>query len=79
MSNVIPIWTPRDSVDTAQAFAAELADAERGRAESRWTAKLFGRSRFRRARIYDGLAVALLLMLTSALGVIVYSLSEMPR
>ena len=30
MSNVYPIWTPADAVDTAQQFALELANAERG-------------------------------------------------
>lgn len=30
MSNVVPIWTPQDSVDTAVAFGLELDNAERG-------------------------------------------------
>lgn len=78
--NVIPIWTPRDSVDVATQFHAEIDNAERGTVDRpRWTSKLFGRSRFRRAKVYDGLAVALLLMLTSALGVILFTLSEGPR
>lgn len=80
------IWTPQDAIDTAQAFHAEIRHAERGESvrstetnsrvhNSRWTAKLFGRSRFRRARIYDGLAVGLLLALMAALGVIVFAAS----
>lgn len=70
------VWTPQDSIDTAQEFAAELAHAERGVPDKpRWTAHLFGRSRFRRARILDGLAVALLMVVMAAFGVIVYAAS----
>lgn len=73
---VRPIWTPQDAVDTAQAFAAELAHAERGVPDKpHWTAKLFGRSRFRRAKVYDGLAVGLLMVLMAALGVVVFAAS----
>ena len=98
MSNVYPIWTRRDAVDTAQAFAAELDNAERGVCPSshgdepvatavigegqtprlgrtRWTAKLFGHSRFRRAKVYDGLAVALLMAIMACLGVVVFAAS----
>ena len=74
--NVVPIWTRRDAIDTAQAFHAELENAERGVPDKpRWTAKLFGRSRFRRAKVYDGLAVALLIALMAALGTVVYAAS----
>ena len=62
--NVRAIWTPRDAVDTAKQFHLELDNAERGRAPSR----LFTQSRERRARIMDGLAVALLMALMGALG-----------
>ena len=60
-SNVIPIWTPQDSVDTAQEFALEIDNAERG-------SRLMSQSRFRKAKIMDGLAVALLMALMAALG-----------
>lgn len=30
MDNVYPIWTPRDAIDTANDFHAELDRAERG-------------------------------------------------
>ena len=76
--NVTPIWTRRDAIDTAQAFHAEIDNAERGHIDPkppRWTSKLFGRSRFRRARIYDGLAVTLLIALMAALGTVVYAAS----
>lgn len=74
--SVTPIWSPADAVDTAQAFAAELDNAERGVPDKpRWTAKLFGRSRFRRAGILDGLAVALLMALMACLGVVVFAAS----
>ena len=29
-SNVVPIWTPQDAIDTAQQFALEIANAEAG-------------------------------------------------
>lgn len=74
--SVRPIWTPADSVDTAQSFAAELANDERGRPDKpKWTAKLFGRSRFRRAAILDGLAVGLLMTIMGALGVVLFAAS----
>ncbi len=73
--NVLPIWTPRprDSVDTAQAFALEVDNAGRRTPAEDFLppAVLFtGRSRERKARLYDRLAVALLLMLCAALGCI---------
>ncbi len=78
--SVRPIWTPADAVDTAQDFAAELEHAEIGAAyreqkKPHWTAKLFGRSRFRRAKVYDGLAVSLLMALMACLGVVVFAAS----
>lgn len=85
MSNVIPIWTRRDAVDTAQQFHAELANAERGEGQSasevddrltfRLSSKLFGRSRFRRARVYDGLAVTAFLLFMMAFGAVVWAAS----
>ena len=63
------IWSPRDSIDTAQAFAMELHNAERGRA------RLFSVSRERKARRMDALAVALLMIVMAAFGVIVMLLS----
>ena len=69
------VWTPQDAVDTAQAFHAELAHAERGRPGKPRRSRLFGRSRFRRAKVYDGLAVGLLITLMAALGTVVYAAS----
>lgn len=73
------IWTPQDSIATAQAFAAELANAERGVAVTVpkvvSKSRLFSVSRERTARLYDGLAVALLLVVMAALGVIVFASS----
>lgn len=70
-STWMPIAWPADAIETAQQFAAELDNAERGRPDKpRWTSKLFGRSRFRRAKIYDGLAVALLIALAAVMGCI---------
>lgn len=65
------IWTPDDAIQTAQDFAAELEHAEIGtayREQARETSKLFGRSRFRRAKILDGLAVLLLMVLAALMG-----------
>jgi hypothetical protein len=68
MSNVYPIWTPKDSVDTAKQFHLELDNAERGLSiDQSW---FLSKSRERKSRIMDGLAVALLLALAAALGVI---------
>lgn len=39
---------------------------------------MFSRSRFRRASLYDGLAVALLLILSALIGVVVV-LASVPR
>ena len=81
--NIRAIWTPRDPVDTAKEFHLEVDNAERGddveiadRAEMRqafdpqgW---LMSQGRERRARIMDGLAVALLFLLMGALGCAVF-------
>lgn len=69
MTNIRPIWTPQDSVDTAQQFHMELHNAERGRV------RLFSVSRERKARRMDALAVALLMIVMAAFGVIVMLLS----
>lgn len=73
------IWTPRDAVDTANAFHAELAGAERGTAveahPERAGARIFSMGRYRKARAMDALAVALLLALMAALGVVGYAAS----
>ena len=63
------IWSPQDSIDTAQAFHLELHNAERGRV------RLFSVSRERKARRMDALAVALLMIVMAAFGVIVMLLS----
>lgn len=71
-------WTPRDAVDTANAFHAELAHAERGtavEAHPERTARVFSMSRYRKARVMDALAVALLIALMAALGVVGYAAS----
>jgi len=80
MNNIRPIWTPQDAVDTAQQFHLELHNAERGE----WTSTnvelqrqsstrlgnglIFRRSRFRRAKIMDGLAVALFMVFMLVFG-----------
>jgi hypothetical protein len=66
--NVLPIWTPKDSVDTAQQFHLELDNAERGT----W---LVSHSRRRKAGWMDAVAVALLMALMAALGVVVFAAS----
>ena len=58
---VTRIRTPRDPVDTAQDCHLEVDNAERGS----W---LVSQGRERKARIMDGLAVALLMALMGALG-----------
>ena len=73
VTNVHPIRRP-DAVDTAKQFAAEL-DTPGRRPALRWTAKCFGRSRFRRAAVYDGLAVTLLMALMTCLGVVLFAAS----
>ena len=58
---VTRIRTPRDPVDTAKEFHLEVDNAQRGF----W---LLSQGRERKARIMDGLAVALLMALMGALG-----------
>ena len=109
--NVRVIWQPQDAIDTAQQFALEIANAERGQSiqtavrgvkpgsmrpastahdASRLSAevvaaprtaprlRLVTASRERRARLHDGVAVALLLTLCAALGVLAV-LASVPR
>ena len=74
-----PIWTPNDAILTAQDFHADIANAERGELvepERQSSTNLgnrltFSQSRFRRAKILDGIAVALLMALMAAIGCIV--------
>lgn len=70
--NLIPIWTPKDAVDTARQFHLELDNAERRLYIS---PRLMSQSRERKARRMDGLAVALLMLLMAALGCVVMLLS----
>ena len=71
--SVRPIWTPDDSVATAEDFHAEMANAERGLdINEPW---FMAQSRKRRARLMDGLAVGLLLALMACLGVILFAAS----
>lgn len=69
------VFTPQDSIATAQAFAAELANAERGIAVTSpkvpSKSRLFSVSRERKARWMDRIAVTLLMLLMAALGCIV--------
>lgn len=72
------VWTPADAIHTANQFHAELDRAERGtavEAHPERTARVFSMSRYRKARIMDALAVALLLALMAALGVVGYAAS----
>jgi len=83
--NITRLRTPRDPVDTAQAFHLEMDRAERDDVEiadpvKMWQAFdpqgwLFSQSRYRKARIMDGLAVALMLATMAALGCAVFLLS----
>ena len=85
VAKVVPIWTPMDAVDTAEAFHREIANAERGtviveagRHRSPRLNFLLARSRERKARAMDALAVSLILTLSAALGAIAY-FSAVPR
>lgn len=81
--SVRPIWTPNDAILTAQDFHADIANAELGelvepqRQSSTNLGKrlIFSRSRFRRAKIMDALAVALLMAVAAAFGVILMLLA----
>lgn len=108
LANVVPLRTHRDSIDTADAFHADIAQAEvADQVDDRRYCKrcgmsrlvtvigpagvctrcepprrdgiaarlLFSRSRFRRARILDFLAVLLLLATTAFLGCAIVMLS----
>lgn len=80
MNNIRPIWSPQDSIDTAHQFHMELHNAERGVSESQsrtgfGNRLMFSQSRERRARRMDALAVALLMIVMAAFGVIVMLLS----
>ena len=71
MSNVYPIWTPKDSVDTAREFHLELDNAERGlHIDQSW---FLSKSRRRKARWMDAVAVMLLMALMAALGVVAFA------
>jgi len=59
--NIRAIWTPRDAIDTAKQFHLELDNAERG-------SRLMSKSRERKAKAMDALAVILLFLLMGALG-----------
>ena len=78
VANLVPIWSPMDAVDTAQAFHLEMANAERGTVIEAGPYRaprlnfLMTRSRERKARAMDALAVSLLLALMAALGAFVY-------
>lgn len=71
-SNIIPIWTPQDAIDTARQFHLELDNAERGVKTKQWW---LSTGRERTARIYDAAAVALLLILAAVFGCIIVLLS----
>lgn len=94
---VVPIWTPRDAVDTARLFHLELDNAERGhrycvrcdesqlvvridadgvcrycKRRVRVSSMLFSRSRFRRAKAMDALAVALFMAFMAVFGALMF-------
>ena len=76
---VRPIWTPHDALLTAEQFHADIANTERGElvepqrqsSTNLGNRLTFSRSRFRRAKIMDAIAVALLMALMAAIGCIV--------
>lgn len=79
------IWGPRDSVTTAEEFAAwadhaevgelvEFADHRRTHHQSIFD-RMFTQSRHRKAAIMDGAAVTLLMSFMAFFGVIVYTLA----
>lgn len=96
VTNLVPIWSPSDSVDVAEAFAAEIANAERGvivesgpyRAPRLKLAPevngksrldfLMTRSRERKARAMDALAVSMLMLLMAGFGAAIY-FASLPR
>lgn len=69
-------WTPRDAIKTAQDFHADIANAERGVAVDEQRPQRFvTRSRARKARWHNRIAVALLLATFAFLGAIGYAAS----
>lgn len=74
-----PIAWPADAIATAEAFHADMANAERGVAvTTRKVASkswLFSASRERKARLYDAVAVCLLMVFMAAFGVILWAAS----
>ena len=86
--NITLLWTPQDSIDTARQFHLEMDNAERGACEDVEIADpvklrqafdpqgwLMSQSRFRKAKVYDFLAVLLMLATMAALGCAVFFLS----
>jgi len=86
--NITLLWTPRDSIDTASQFHLEMDNAERGVRDDVEIADpvqmrqafdpqgwLMSQSRFRKAKVYDFLAVLLMLATMAALGCAVFFLS----
>lgn len=67
MSNVVPIWTPRDAIDTAQDFHLEIANAERG-------VEVIPAGR-PRPRIVEAIGVTLLMLVMAVFGCAVVLLS----
>ena len=84
ISNIVEIWSPSGSVETAEAFAREIANAERGVAVVESGRHRIPRlnlvtpGRERKARVMDGLAVTLLMAFMAALGVSAY-FAAVPR
>jgi len=71
------VWTPSDAISTAQAFHAEIDNAERGvyveaQPDAPW---YVGQSRARKAKWHNRAAVALLLAASAFLGAIAYAAS----
>lgn len=92
-----PIWTPRDSVDTARLFHLEMDNAERGhrycvrcdksqlvvridadgvcrycKRRVRVSSMLFSRSRHRRAKVMDAVAVIMLMAFMAVFGALMF-------
>lgn len=71
------VWTPGDAVKTAEDFHADIANAERGVAvdeqRPQRPQRFVSRSRARKARWYNRIAVALLLATFAFLGAIFYA------
>jgi hypothetical protein len=72
------VWTPADfeqAVLDAQAVVQAGKHGHQPSAAGAGRHRMIGVSRYRKARIYDGLAVALLLTLMACLGVILFAAS----